>query len=83
MSKAGDRQENLQLIATVALANVLLAEQGRQQEIALVYSSAGSGFSESLLIRGALATLIDIYTQIGRLQRLEGSYNSLSATDYL
>lgn len=82
LTKAGDRQEGLKMVAIVALTNVLLAEQGRQEEIAIIYAAGAKGYKRSLLMRGPIAPLIDIYAQIGETEKAKQWMSDLRADGF-
>lgn len=82
LSKASDPHEGLKTIAIVALTNVLLAAQGRQKEIAILYAAGARGYKPSLLLRGPVAPLIDIYAQVGEFEKAREWLDALRGQDY-
>lgn len=82
LGKASDPHEGLKTIAIVALTNVLLAAQGRQQEIAILYAAGARGYKSSLLLRGPVAPLIDIYAQVGEFEKAREWLDALRRQNY-
>ncbi|RIK07757.1 MAG: hypothetical protein DCC49_09795 [Acidobacteria bacterium] len=82
LGKASDPHEGLKTIAIVALTNVLLAAQGRQKEIAILYAAGARGYKSSTLLRGPVAPLIDIYAQAGEAEKAREWLDALSKQDY-